>query len=146
MSQTGKMFINGLCAWTQWGAYLGDGSISALLAPPPVKSIIKNDNRTDHGVEVTTKNKQGLPLMRYGERNVTLYFCITADNYQNLFERQTNLFEVLRNGEVLIQISELPGVVFRLIYQDVSQYSQFNGEMAKFSVKFIEPNPTNRTV
>lgn len=144
MSQKGKLFINGKCARETYGAYLGEGSLSALMTPPPIKPIITNNNRVNHGAEVVVVNSKGESLLRYDTQDITLFINITADSYEFLKLAQDKLFKEIMSGMVQLSVPELPGVIFRLVYQSSSQYSQFNGQLAKFSVKFIEPNPNNR--
>ena len=61
-----------------------------------------------------------------------------------MLQRYGDFCEVLRGGVLEIQTKYQPGVYYRFIYLSCTQFSQFIGQLAKFSLKLSEPDPTNR--
>lgn len=140
-------------AFTRWGINLEDGAISALMTPAPMKDFIENRSRKAHGKQVITK------LPRYAERELTLPFHIIAKTKEEFFYKY-NLFcnEVLSQGAFTLktkyqpqmtlsvggETKTIPEVVYHLIYISCTQFREFISEMAVFSLKVSEPDPTNR--
>lgn len=143
---TGKLFINGLDAWTTWGVYLEDGSYENLLAGEEMKPYTTNKSRSEDGVSVSIKNP------RLETRSVNVVFCFTNKGAEFL-TRYDAFLSVLRAGKVdgtkilplEIKVPEL-GKTYRLIYEASSNLSQIGLRIGKVAVKFNEPNPENRTL
>lgn len=142
MAQT--LRINGHDAHAEWGAYLLDGGVSALMAPAGAKSLVTNESRLEDGKRTVATDKSGNSLMRLSARDVTLPLAIRADGYGDLLRKQQGLIGELMKGKAEVETGELPGVTFRLDYVSCTQYSQLRGGLAKFSIKFNEPNPNDR--
>ena len=138
---TGKLYINGDDAWTTWGVGLEDGSLGELMAPPPVKAPIVNESRLENGKRYITNNH------KYDERVVTLVFFLVASNVTDYVTNYRNFISTLATSDTVELItSNEPDVCYRLVYGSCSQFRQYFGGMAKIAVKFIEPDPTNRTI
>lgn len=135
----GDLTINGIDAFIRYGINLEDGALSALMTPPPIKEFIENESRLQHGKKVIAR------WPKYDERELTLPFHLIANNKEDFF-RKYNLFceEVLALGEFELKTRFQPDVVYRLIYLNCTQFSQFIREMAAFALKVSEPNPANR--
>ena len=54
--------------------------------------------------------------------------------------------KVLAKGKFEIKTKYQPNVVYRLVYLSCTQYRQFMQEMAVFSLKVSEPDPTDREI
>lgn len=144
MSQQGKMTINGKDAYTTWGAYLLDGGVSALMTPAPAKAYITNESRLQHGKRVTRKDSKGNSLYRAADRDVTLQFAISAPDRATLGTRLSSFVAELEADTVALKTSWQPGVVYHLDYVSCTEFAQY-GTLAKYAIKFNEPNPKNRT-
>lgn len=150
---TGDITINGYDAFTRWGVNLEDGALSALMTPAPTKEFIETKSRTAHGKRVLTKTP------RYDSREITLPFHIIASTKEEFLEKY-RLFceEVLAPGSfelktryepertVIVsgQVVTREQPVYRLVYLSCTQFRQFIREMAVFTLKVSEPDPTNR--
>lgn len=137
----GELYINGQDAWTKWGIQMDETSLSALMTPPAAKDYPKNQSRLEHGtryIEITTKFK---------ERDITLSLQFVASTKEQFYARY-NAFcnEVLATGKVNITTKFIPDVVYRCLYNSCTQYRQYLGKVAKFSLKLTEPDPTDRDV
>lgn len=136
---TGDLFINGQDAYTTWGFGLENGGVSALLTPPPLKSFVTNSSRLEHGSRVVCSN----PKM--DEREVTLTVHFSAESLTDFFTKYSALMTILKAGSVTFELPKIQeGVVYHLLYQSCSQLRQLNQGIALFTLKMLEPNPSNR--
>ncbi len=134
----GDLIINGRDAYEAYGMSLTDGALSALMTPPPNKSLIESSYRKLPGKRVIPKDV--VP----DARELNLEVHISAPDRSTMLQRYGDFCEVLRGGVLEIQTRYQPGVYYRFIYLSCTQFSQFIGQLAKFSLKLSEPDPTNR--
>ena len=134
-----KLIINGENADEKWGISLGESSLSELMTPPANKAFIENESRLQHGKQILVANP------KVEARNLTLQLNLTAATKSAFFDKY-NLFckEVLATGVLNIETGYQEEVVYKTIYVSCSQFSQFMQGIAKFSLKLIEPNPSDR--
>lgn len=144
MSQIGKLRINGKDAYTTWGVYLLDGGVSALMTPPSAKPLVTNKSRLQHGKRVTRTNPGGSSLTRVEDRDVSLPFGLSADNRTQLNTRHEAFIAELQAGEVELEVAELPSVVYHLDFVSCTSFGQY-ATLAKYVIRFNEPNPKDRT-
>lgn len=159
---TGDVFIlqmvNDILTWVdaydEWGVNLEDGALSALMSPPPMKDFIESGSRLSHGKQIIAKTP------RYDSRDLTLQFHIVASSKEDFFSKYSAFCnDVLSKGTFALKTKyqpartvtqngstvTIPAVVYHLVYKSCSQYTQYRQEMAKFTLKVSEPDPTNRT-
>lgn len=136
----GDLFINGKDAYDTWGISLTDGSISTLMTPAPMKSIIENKSRTDDGKRVINNNP------RIDERDLTLQVHFSAKDKDDFFAKYQSFCQELAGGVLEIKTKYQPDVLYRTNYLSCSQFSEFMFGIAKFSLKLNEPNPANRSL
>lgn len=134
-----KLIINGENTGEKWGISLGESSLSELMTPPANKAFIENESRLQHGKQILVANP------KLEARNLTLQLNLTAATKSAFFDKY-NLFckEVLATGVLNIETGYQEGVVYKTIYVSCSQFSQFMQGIAKFSLKLIEPDPSDR--
>lgn len=134
-----KLIINGENADEKWGISLGESSLSELMTPPANKAFIENESRLQHGKQILVANP------KVEARNLTLQLNLTAATKSAFFDKY-NLFckEVLTTGVLNIETGYQEEVVYKTIYVSCSQFSQFMQGIAKFSLKLIEPDPSDR--
>ena len=135
----GDLKINGKDAFERYGINIEDGALCALLTPPPMKEFVESTSRIRHGKSVIAKDP------KYDSREISLPFHLIAKNQTDFFQKY-NLFctEVLSQGKFELQTKYQTGVVYRLVYLSCTQLRQFKQELAVFSLKVEEPDPTNR--
>lgn len=135
----GQLTINGEDAYSTWGIFMDDTALSTLMTPAPCKEFISNKYRSKDGKNVIRHNP------RLDEREVTVGFYMTAKD-ENTFLANYAKFcdDVLAKGELVIQTSFQPTVWYRCVYLSCTQFSQFVRELAKFSLKLNEPDPSDR--
>lgn len=135
----GQLYINGKDAYLAWGIFLAETALSALMTPAPNKEFISNKYRSKDGKSVIKHNP------RLDEREITLAFNMTAKDSDTFLTNYAKFCdEVLAKGELVIHTRFQPNVWYRCIYLSCTQFSQFAQEMAKFSLKLNEPDPSDR--
>lgn len=135
----GDVTINNIDAFERYGINLEDGALSTLMTPSPLKEFIENKSRLKHGKTVITKSP------KYDSREITLPFHLIAKSKTDFFNKY-KLFcdEVLSKGAFELKTKYEPGVVYKLVYISCTQFREFIREMAVFSLKVSEPDPSNR--
>ena len=113
------------------------------MTPSPNKAFIENKNRTQHGKVVTRQEP------KVDERILTLSFNLTAKDKEQFMERYASLCELLEVGYIELKTKytkhkDGTPVVYKMIYEGCSQFSQFRQSIGKFSLKLNEPNPKDR--
>lgn len=134
----GELIINSKDAYSNWGITLDDTSLSALMTPPPHKGFTENKSRTIDGKMVDIKNP------RVDERIINLQLNITALTRSEFLNKYNLFCEELALGYLEISTIYLPNTIFRTIYVNCRQFTQFNGQIGKFILTLNEPNPTDR--
>lgn len=134
----GELFINGKDAYETWGMSLSDGAVSELLTPPPMKENIINSSRLEHGSRVLVNNP------KIEARNLTLELHFVANNKDDFFTKYKSFCNELSSGIIDIK-TKYSDDVYKCIYESCSQFSQFCFGIAKFALKLVEPNPTDRS-
>lgn len=136
---TNQLYINGKNAYTTWGVCMDETALSALMTPAPNKEFISNKYRNKDGKHVIKHNP------RLDERDITIGFnMIAKDEDEFLYNYAKFCDEVLSTGELVLRTTYQPKVYYRCIYISCTQFSQFLRQMAKFSLKLNEPDPSNR--
>lgn len=142
----GELFIqtaeNGewLDAYDTWGISMSSTALSSLMTPAPNKAVIENKNRAKNGKEVITK------YPKKDERDITMAFNLTAPNETEFFRRYEAFCSVLDGGVLNICTCYQPSVVYRTLYVSCTQLTEYLREMALFSLRLNEPDPSNRTL
>ncbi|MBQ5840263.1 MAG: hypothetical protein IIW42_09630 [Bacteroidaceae bacterium] len=136
----GELHINGKDAYTTWGISFDQTALSTLMTPSPNKAYIENKSRLEDGKRVIVHNP------KVDERSVTLTFNLTAKSEDEFFARYNSFCEELKNGYMEIKTKYQKNVVYRMVYESCTQFSQLIREIAKFSLKLTEPDPTNRGI
>ena len=134
----GQIYINGIDAYEEWGISMDTQSLSALMTPPPNKTLPENKSRLRNGKEVAKVAR------KVDERDVTLTINLTAPTEEEFIDRYARFCEVLAEGVLRINTQYQPGVYYNFEYQSCNQFTQFMRGIASFSLKLNEPDPTNR--
>ena len=135
------LLINNKDTLKTWGVRMGDGFLDALGASVPIKDFIENKSRLEHGKRVITTNP------KLDERELTLIFTVEGDSQSDYQAKKAAFYKELYKGEVTIQVADGSNDVYHLIYKKSVSYGQsVDRTFGKISVKFDEPNPSNRTL
>lgn len=133
------LYINGKDARDTWGIVTTLNTLSQLLTPPPMKEYVNNSSRLEHGIRYDVSNP------KYGQRDVTLEIQFTADSEDQFYERYSSFCEELSKGSLTVYTTDRPQVLYRFIFMSCTQFTQFRRGIATFSLKLVEPNPTDRS-
>lgn len=137
----GETWINGKDAFTEWGVSLEDGAVSTLMTPSPIKDIVENKSRLEHGKRVIASD------VKVDSRDLTLEMHLTAKDKATFLSNYSKFCaDVLETGKVDIISTYQPDMEYHCTYVSCSQFSQFAFGLAKFTLKLNEYNPKDRTV
>lgn len=134
--------INDRDARATWGVIPNTKLLAALLAPPSVKDPIQSESRLEHGTRTIIPQNS----VKLAKRDITLELGLTAPSLTEFYTRYKSFIEELTSGWLRIETPKfLPGVIFNCRYVSCTQFTNYNGRIAKFILKLEEPNPNNRT-
>ena len=142
-------------AYVRYGISFTDTALSSLMTPAPNKLPVENKSRLQHGKRVARRSD----LVLKDEREVSVEMHLTASSRALFWYRYAKFckeildcgfFEIYHRdiyidppqSHALVQQSD--HAVFRVSYEDCQQFSEFIQEMAKFTLRLSEPDPTNR--
>lgn len=134
--------INGKDAQTEYGAWLGEDSLAALITPAPNKSYLENKSAIANGKDVLISS--ALPAVQ-DERNVKLIFYIRGTDTEAMMEKYDKFCTMLQDGKVDISTSFRPNVTYHLYYLSCGEPKTAFQTAIRLTVNFNEPDPTNRT-
>lgn len=118
---------------------MDSSSLSALMTPAPLKDFVSNESRLDHGRQYIATHP------RLKERELTLRLNLHALTTELFYARYAAFCkDVLATGTVNISTRYQEGTVYRCLYQSCTQYTQYRGKVAKFALRLMEPDPTDR--
>lgn len=140
MSSTPELSINDKDARTTWGLVVNTKLTDALLLPAPAKSPIQSESRLEHGTRTIIPTGS----VKFDKRDITLEIGITAPNRAAFLQRYDLLIQEFLTGWLNIKTSLIPDKIFRCRYVSCTQFTNYNGRIAKFILKLEEPNPNNR--
>ena len=133
--------INDRDARATWGVIPNTKLLAALLAPPSVKDPIQSESRLEHGTRTIIPQNS----VKLAKRDITLEVGLTAPSLTEFYTRYKSFIEELTSGWLRIETPKfLPGVIFNCRYVSCTQFTNYNGRIAKFILKLEEPNPNNR--
>ncbi|MBO7315200.1 MAG: hypothetical protein J6U49_05985 [Alistipes sp.] len=115
------------------------GAYAALLAPSPMKNYITNDDPTKDGIEVD------VAIPKRKDRDVTLTFLVQGKTQADFLNKLDAFLTVLYRGRVELYVPDL-SAKYRLLYTSSTQFANYMLNACKLSVKFKEPDPTNRGI
>lgn len=130
--------INGKDSRQTWGVTFGDGSLSELQKPAPMKKNVENSSRLTNGKQVIRSNK-------VDTRDVSLIFWLSAPDIETYQKRYNSFIEELHKDTIVLETKFEPGKKYRLNYDSCNNYKVYNGTLGKFTLKLNEPDPTNRS-
>lgn len=126
--------------YSSYGVTLTRGWREALLKPATVKEYTKTDSRLEDGVRIVAKKKYA----KQKERDVQLPFILegtTEADYLTKYESFLN--DIAYSGLVYLKIPIMKRI-FKLVYSDCAKYGDDGKKTGNFTLKFTEPNPTDR--
>lgn len=147
-----ELEINGYNALSAWGVTLGDGSVSALMTPPPMKDYITNESAATHG-KIIANSPAAMPKVDSRDVQLTIYIharkaedTVSGGSVieRGFYTRYAEFVAELQKGQIILRTRYQENVYYRLYYVSCSQFSQFNGRMGKFTLRLTEPNPMDR--
>lgn len=135
------LLINGADAYITYGVRMGDGFLDAIDALLSVKEYVENKSRNENGKRIITTGT------KIDDREITLAFTITGKSESDFRAKKKAFEQILYSGNIEITIPALGSDVYRLVYlgKSIAYGLSLSRSFCKFSAKFSEPNPANRT-
>lgn len=137
----GSFTINSYDTYTQWGVILAEGSVEQFIAPPPLKEYITNESSVENGVQVLT-SAGALPMV--ASRTITVQVNLLASSNSDFRTKLSSFISTLKGGVLTIRLTDHTADYFHCLYQSCTQFSDYDGRVAKFALRLLEPNPANR--
>lgn len=135
----GDLFINGYDAYRTWGVRMGEGFISTLLTPAPLKELIENKSRLENGKRIIYNS------VKIDDRNINLPFTIEGRSMSDHMDKYNAFIEELQKGKVRLKVPALGDYIYTLVYlKSVSYNISVDKTFSKLAVAFNEPDPSNR--
>lgn len=134
----GELEINLYDAYTKWGLSLEDGALDALMTIPPAKEYITNESRLENGTRISS------PSPNVGQRDITIEVHMRASSTSDFLTHLDDFMSVLRQGQVNIRTRRQRTTCYKCKYVSCPQFNQIDRRIAKFTLKLVEPNPTDR--
>lgn len=124
-----------------------DGTLDALIKPSAFKKMVTNENAAMDGTSILSEPS----ARKRDKRSVSIPFLLRSTSLVDLQVEIQNLETALVQGKNGTGINELYvqelNQCYRLCYESMPSYSNFGLDgAARITLKFTEPNPTNRSV
>lgn len=135
-----KLYINGKDAYKEWGITLvNSSSLSALMTPPAKKERTSNNSKLENGQRyISTANLK--------QREISLALQFSAVSETEFLRRYKSFCKLLADSEMIeIYTSFDTETLYKFYYDSCTQFTQYYLGIAKFTLKLIEPDPTDRT-
>ena len=134
------LLINGRDAYAVWGVRMGDNFLDVVGSSVPIKELIENKSRVEHGKRVIINNP------KLDERELTLTFTIEGSSQSDYQVKKTSFFEELYKGVIAVQIPANGSDIYHLIClgKSVTYAQSLDRTFGRISAKFCEPNPAVR--
>lgn len=132
------LIINGKNAKREWGVLPTPNTLSALLAPSPMKERPTFNSRLEHGTRIDNSEP------KVAQRELSLEIQMTAQSPEQFYARHATFCSELEKGEFDLCTTDRPNTVYHLLYDSCPQYTQFCRGIATLALKCTEPNPKNR--
>jgi len=96
--QQGRLYIDGIDVYAEYGAFVTDGGYNDLVCYPPMKEVKYNDWHEEDGIEPDLSNP------RLASRRVSVPFAFASDGYMDflafLSDGITHVFEYRDMGRI----------------------------------------------
>lgn len=147
----GKVIINGIDIWKEYGAFLteekkgGRENLTAIMAAAKIKSHVGVNIRERDGVKYSEDLN---PTSE--ERDVTLHFALFAPTKEQWLSRYRSFIAFLKQGEkgwLRVRLPELD-LTMTMFYVDSGNFKPLTYlwkegvQASRFKVKFREPVPS----
>lgn len=132
------LIINGKDAKSEWGVLPTQNTLSALLAPAPLKERPAFNSPLEHGSRIDNSDP------KVAQRDLNLEIQMTAGSPEEFYSCHAAFCEELEKGDFDLCTTDRPGVIYHLLYNSCTQYTQFCRGIATLALKCTEPNPKDR--
>lgn len=141
-----EVYINGFPAKEKWGIIFTEEALTALMTPAAKKEYIKNECAIADGEELLSVGEY---VPKTAARDIQLMLGMKAKSLADFLINYRSFVAELGKGALDIVLNVWDdntyfNETYHTVYMSCSQYSEFNGRLAKFLLKLREPNPNKR--
>lgn len=129
---SGKLFIDGLDAYTTYGVYVADGDWASLICWPPLKDYEYNDWQEEDGIEADLSD----PVL--DTREVSIKFTIVGNR-----SRYLDMVELLADGAYHTFTCSAIGREYTLRLTSQSGRKYYNAKFGQETLVFADDFPLN---
>lgn len=137
---TGQASINGTNIGS-YGALLVKGAYEALLTPAPIKAVVQNDSRLQHGRRVIVE--QDGSSIKFDSREVTIPILFEGNTRGAYLSGLNSFTTAVTSGLIEFACPSL-GITFKLLYQRCQKSKDYGLTYGVYNFTFLEPNPNDR--
>ena len=131
-------------AWDTWRLNLEDGAVTNLMTPPGLKELVKNSSRLEHGKRYVIPAPNEYASPKFEEQTVDLPIHIITNSSDDYFTRYQSFCDmVLQSGKFALWTKYIPNKIFRLVYNSCSNFNQGWRQIAIFTLRCTQPDPTD---
>lgn len=138
----GELFINGKDAFSTWKVSMDTKGLSALMTPASAKSYVEDESPLEDGTRIVDDRQNGEVCINARDINLTMH--IKGKSKDEFFNNYLSFCQELKKGYLEIKTKYQPDITYKCWYANCSQFTEYNGELAMFTLKLREPNPTDR--
>lgn len=135
----GELKINGRDAYAEWGISLDSKGLSALMTPAPLKDVIENESRLEHGSRTINTNP------RKAARDISLPMHMHAHTEEAFLANYAAFCAILETGSLDIWTKYQPATHYKVLYKSCTQFQEYGRGIAKFVLRLYESNPGDRS-
>lgn len=142
MDKIPELIINKYSVYDTFGVRMGDGFLDALTEPLTLKENIENESRLEHGKRIIIDENP-----KIASRELLLDFTITGSSKEDFLQKKNSFLALMYKGEITLQVPQESPDVYHLIYRSKGTDYGMNAQrtFCHMMLKFVEPNPANRT-
>ena len=128
-------------AYDTYGVFLNEEGLSRLMTPAPNKQPVSNKSELEHGKRVVYDQN----YVMKDERTVTVVIHLKGNSKADFMNNYVDFCKyILDAGFIWMKTGYMPDVVYKMTYVDCTQFSEFQRELAKFTLTLNEANPADR--
>lgn len=125
-----------------YGITLIRGWREALKGVLEPKTYVTNESRLENGKRITIPTKDNI---KYKSREISLPMILEGTSAEDYLDKLDSFQEAIA-GTIELRVPCLKNRVYTLVYTDCSKYGDYGDKKGNFTLKFTEPDPTNRPI
>lgn len=114
-------------------------ALKGLLKP---KSYVTNQSRLENGKRYTIPTADSV---KYESRELSISMLLEGTSVDDYLDKLSSFQDAI-SGMFVLRVPCLKNRQFTLVYSECSKYGDYGDKKGIFTLKLIEPDPTNRPI